>query len=991
MSISYSTCARTLVIFGLSILTGYLAIAQSASITLRGRVTDPSNASIPNATVTLRRGQEVMKQTKTNELGQYSFTGLTSGKYTINVEMTGFSPFQIEDLEIDRDFTLDVPMTVALAAQEITVAEEQGKVSVDPNSNVGSLIIKGADLEALSDDPDQLQQDLQALAGPSVGPNGGQIFIDGFTGGRLPPKSSIREVRINQNPFSAEYDRLGFGRIEIFTKPGSDRFRGQILSMFSDNALNARNPFVSERPDYQSRLFVGSLAGPMTRKSSFSFDVEHRGVDENAIINARVLDSNLQPSALQEAVSTPQRRLNIVPRFDLQLNEKNTLVARYAYSGVTNESQGIGNFSLPSQAYDTRDREHTLQLTETAVLSSNAINETRVQFMRSAVNSYGDNSVAALQVLEAFTGGGAQVGRAENRSDRWEITNITSITAGTHTRKFGGRLRVVSLSDLSPQNFGGTFTFSGGTAPLLDASNQIVYGEDGLPVMTQIDSLERYRRTALFLAQGLTGAQIRALGGGASQFSIAGGNPLAKVNQTDVGLFFLDDWRIKPNFTLSYGIRYETQTNISDYTNFSPRLSIAWGIDGGRNRQTKTVLRAGFGIFYDRISESLTLQALRFNGETQQQYIVTNPDFYPNIPSLAELSSNLVPQALRRVDSSIRAPYIAQTAVGIDRQLPRNTSISVTYTFSRGLRMLRTRNINAPLADGTLPFGDVGNIYLYESSGQMRQQQLITNFNTRFSRRVSLFGFYMLNFAKGNTDGVGSFPANSYDLSSEYGSTMFDIRHRAFIGGSLNTFKGVTLNPFITASSGAPFNITTGRDNNGDTIFTDRPAFATDPTAPGVIVTPWGVFNPNPGPGDIIIPRNYGRGPAQFSVNLRISRTWGFGSRGESGPGRDWTPPGMAGGPRGPAGGPPPGAGGGRPGGPGGPPMVFGGDTGRRYNLTLALAVRNLFNRVNLSTPVGNLSSPLFGESTSLSGGFGPMGASAASNRRLDLQLRFSF
>lgn len=957
------------------------AFAQNTT-SLSGQVTDPSTASIPGAVVTVT-GDNVNLQQKTDIQGRYSFTNVAPGKYTVSVSARGFSPFEVQEYDVTGATRLDAELTVAVEAQKVEVAEDPGGVSVDPTANVGAIVIKGEDLDTLSDDPDQLAEELQALAGPGAGPNGGQIFIDGFSGGSIPPKASIREIRINSNPFSAEYDRLGFGRIEILTKPGSDRFRGQIMTMFSDNVLNARNPFVPTRPDFQSRMFSGNIGGRLTKKSSFGLDIEHRAIDENAVINATILDTNLSPLSFRESVLNPVRRTSVIPRFDLALNDKNTLAVRYNFSRGTQDNEGIGNFSLPTRAYDMRDTDHTLQITETAVLSARAINETRLQYTRSRTRLFGDNTIPTVNVLDAFTGGGAQIGQSYSDTDRWELHNNTTLTAGTHTWKFGARVRTASLTDSSPQNFGGTFTFAGTLAPQLDENLQPVEG-----ALVRISSLEQYRRTQLLLAQGISGAQLRALGGGASQFTIAGGNPLASVRQTDVGVFLLDDWRVKPNFTFSYGVRYERQTNISDPTNFSPRVSFAWGVDGGANRATKTVLRGGFGIFYDRVGENLTLQSLRFNGINQEQYVVPNPGFYPVVPSLDLLAANRNALTVREIDPNIRAPYIAQGAIGIDRQLPANTSVSVNYTFSRGVHMLRTRNVNAPLADGTRPYGaEAGNIYQYESTGLMRQNQLTVNANTRFHPRFSLFGFYSLNYARGNTDGVGTFPANNYDLSTEWGPTMFDVRHRMFLGGSVTAPWRVSFNPFIVASSGQPFNITTGSDLNGDTMFNDRPSLAST----GGILTPWGRFNPNPLPGEEIIPRNYARGPAQFSVNLRMSRTWGFGNRAESEP-REPFGGATGGGDRGPmmmrgGGGGGPRGGSGR--GPGG--MFGGGETGKRFNLTLSVSARNLLNNVNLSTPVGNLSSPLFGQSLSLAGGFGPGSGSAASNRRLDLQLRLTF
>jgi hypothetical protein len=953
--------------------------------TIKGRVTDPSDAIVPGAVVTLRKaGSRDLRQT-TNEEGVYEFKNMQAGAYTIRIQKPGFALYAADGIAISGASSFDVRLSLATDAQTLKVEDEQNAVTTDAQQNAGALVLREAELKSLSDDPDQLAQELQALAGPGAGPNGGQIFIDGFTGGRLPPKSSIREIRINQNPYSAEFDRIGFGRIEILTKPGTDKFRGDAFFNFSDETFNSRNPFSANKAPYQSRLFGGRISGPINKKSSFGLDVEGRNVDENAVINATILDSALQPFRIQEGVVTPQARYNIGGRVDYALNEKNTLVARYNFSPITNDNQGVGQFTLPSRSFSTKDTDHTVQLTETAILSASMINETRFQYNHSNTRQNGDNSIPALEVLEAFSGGGVQVGQASQVTKRAEIQNITTIIKGRHSIKWGGRVRTGSNTDTSPNNFGGTFTFAGG----------IVNGE-------QITSLERYRRTLLYQQQGLSAAQVRALGGGATQFTINGGNPLASVRQTDLGLFLTDDWRIKPNLTFSAGLRWEDQTNISNHNNFAPRIGLTWGVDGGANKAAKSVLRVGTGIFYDRLGENLTLQAQRFNGTNQVNYIVQNPDFYPNIPSLTSLSQFQTQQTIRSLFGDIRTPYQIQTSIGIDRQLPKSTTVAVNYVFSRGVHTLRTRNINAPV-NGVFPYGPVGNLFQFESTGFSRQNQLITNFNTRFSRRVSLFGVYLLGRAMSDADGTGSFPADNYDLRNEYSYSAFDVRHRFIMGGSTTAKWGVSFNPFVIASTGAPFNITTGRDNNLDTQFNDRPAFANAATGPGVISTAWGNFLTTPGPNDVIIPRNLGRGPGSFTINLRASKTFGFGKSGESGLNDGGMPPGMGGGGRGGpgGGGPPPGMGGGR--GPGGPGGMFGGaSTGKRYNMTVSVQARNLLNYVNPAQPGGNLSSPLFGVSTQLGGGFGPRpggggggpgggGGGAAANRLIELQLRFSF
>jgi hypothetical protein len=1002
MKIISSQCVRRMVL-AMSLAT--LGFAQTFSIT--GRVTDPQAAAIPGADIVLR-GMGGEQRVQSGEEGLYRFSNLRAGKYTLRSTFKGFAKFELP-VEVKGNLTLDIPMVVELEKQEVDVTdEERGKVGTDPTQNAGSLVLKGQDLDTLSDDPDQLASDLQALAGPAAGPNGGQIFIDGFSGGQLPPKSAIREIRINSNPYSAEFDRQGFGRIEILTKPGADRFRGQAMFNFNDSIFNSRNPFLATRAPFTSRMYGFNFGGPLSKKASFSIDADRREIDDNAVINATILDSAFKPQTFQQAILTPQRRFHITPRIDYALGTNHTLVGRYSFSNLSDANQGIGQFSLGSRAYNMTDRDHTVQLTETSILGPNLVNETRFQFNRSSITNTGDNTVPTIQVLDSFTGGGAQIGNAYNTSSGFELNNISTRTHKQHTFKFGGRLRYSNLSDYSPNNFGGTFVFTGGVAPMLDDTNNPIAGSNSI-----LTSLERYQRTLILNSLGFSPAEVRLRGGGASQFTINGGNPLADVKQTDVGVFFLDDWRLKPSLTLSAGLRYEAQTNISNYSNFAPRVSIAWAIGAKGRQAAKTVLRAGFGVFYDRFQNNLTLQAQRFNGTTQQSYIVMNPNFYPTIPSLDSISQNVVSQTVRQVASDLHSPYLAQTSIGIDRQLPKNISMNVNYVNTRGVHNLRTRNINAPLADGSRPYGNVGNIFEYESTGVMRQNQLMIGLNARPNRRISLFGNFMIQDAKSDTDGVGSLPAYTYDLASEYGASSFNIKRRFMLGGSTTLFRGVTANPFILYSSGRPFNIVTGRDTNGDTVFNERPAFAVA-TTPGAIKTDdYGYLNPTPGPNDTIIPRNYGVGPSQFSVNMRLSRTWGFGKRGESGMGPGAMPPGMdgGGGPRGGGGGGPRGGGGGMGpmgggmgpmgggggmrGGGGGRGGFGGGGSEKRYNITLSISARNLFNTVNLASPVGNLSSPYFGKSTATAGGFGggPGGGdgSGAGNRRIDFQLRFSF
>ena len=958
-----------------ALLVSSVLFAQSSEISLRGQVKDPSGAVVPAVMVTAVAADGTKFEAQTNENGLYEFRNLAPGTYAVRIQVKGFADFERPGVVIARGQpqVVDAQLVVFLERQEVTVKGAGAEVSVSPTSTVGALVMKGDDLKALSDNPDDLQDELLALAGPAAGPNGGQIYIDGFTEGRLPPKESIREIRVNQSPFAAEYDRLGFGRIEIFTKPGTDKFHGQTFFEFGDSVFNSRNPFASTKPPYQSRQFGGNVGGPLSKKASFFVDAERRDVGEVSVVNAVTLDSAFNETPFSQAVLNPTWRTTVSPRIDYQLTPKNTLTARYSYARQGSDNNGIGQFSLLSQAYDTRNTQQTFQATETAMLGTRAVNETRFQYVRQRTDQTGDNSQPTISVLAAFTGGGNSMGLSVTNHDHYEVQNMTSVTFGKHFVKFGMRLRDLNLWDSSQQSYNGAFTFSGGQCA---AS---VCGTDTLTT-----SLDAYRLTLQGIADGLTPAEIRAQGGGASQFSLTAGNPIATLNQYDVGLFLQDDWRVRPNFSLSSGLRYETQNDISDHHDFAPRLGFAWGLGRGKTGQPKTVLRAGTGVFYDRFGSDLTLQALRLNGITQQQFLVPNPDFYPTIPALADLESNAAPQNLRRVAQNLQAPYTIQSAAGIERQLPKNITLAVTYTNSHGVHILRSRNINAPLdpASAVRPFGGTENIYQYESSGLFNQNQLIANFSARVSQKYSLFGFYMLNQARSNTDGAGNFPANPYNLAPDYGRAAFDVRQRFFMGGMIGLPLGFRFSPFMQISSGPPFNVVLGRDLNGDSLFNDRPAYATDLTRPSVVSTPYGVFDTLPMPDATLIPRNLGNGPGRFNLNMHVTKIFSFG-RGESrassdsgggfrGGGRHG-PPGGGLGPRGLSGG-------------GGPPSgMFHPVGNKRYTIEFTLDVHNIFNNVNLAPPIGNLSSPLFGRSNSLGGG------GSTANRRIELETRFTF
>lgn len=1060
---------RCTVSLSLALLIPAALMAQNNG-SLRGQVTDPSGAAIPNASVTLTGPNNAVKVGQTDSSGNYAIAGLAPGQYTVRVMAPGFTLFEKNGLDLasGRVSNLDIPLSVQVEKQEVTVADTQ-QISIDPDKNAGALVLKGEDLDILPDDPDDLQADLLALAGPAAGPNGGQIFVDGFSNGQLPPKDSIREIRINSNPFSAEFDTSGYGRVEIFTKAGTDKFHGMVQMNYGDSIWNARNPFSANKPYYNTQNLNANLSGSVFKKVSLFMDFERRANKNSSLINGQLISpTDLVAQAYGVSVIQPNQLYRVSPRISYAITPSFTLDSRYNYNNVSSSNNGLGGTNIPNtpffngvnttSAYQTQQNNQNVALTGTWVITPAAINESRFQFQHNYNTNTGDNPVVNISVGDAFTSG-SNYPLTYTHNNNIEYQNYTSITHKTHFLKFGIRIRDAFQGSYTTNNFTGQFSWS---------------------------SLAAYTNFLEGIAAGQTLGQVFAAGYEPFQYTQAAqlnGTPLLNVSQFDAGLFIQDDWKILPNVTLSPGLRYEIQNNVGDYTDFAPRIGLAWGIGPaqGRLKTPNTVLRAGYGWFYTRVPLGDTLNAERFNGMNQLSYTVNNPQFL-SVPALEQIGYSsataqslcsaspgacaptagtgtiaqqyLTPYATASTidikDSNLRAPVQMQTALGVDRSLPKNMTISVNYINTRGLHQFQSVNINTPLpgtyipaslsnpfAQGNYPYGpNAGVLNLYESGGVFEQNQLIVNMRVPLGSKFSLQGYY----AYGHANASSGNPSNPYNFAMDYGRAPYDIRNRVQIEGTVTLPWKLRLNPNIAYQSAPPFNIVEGIDQYGTTnTGTARPAFApagfntatclpTTTTAGGASLsgeiadqgyacaaTAYGNLIINapispatglptlPGYGTLkVIPINYGNAFGQFFVNMRVSRTWGFGERvtgnnnqrnqqqGQNQPGFGrgaGGPGGGGGGGRGGGGGFGGGGGGGRGGGGGG--FGGGGDSsGQKFTLTAGLVVRNLFNTVNDSAPQGDLLSNRFDTPLNIvaNGGNG-----VSANRRLELNLRFSF
>jgi hypothetical protein len=985
--------------------------APATTGTLRGHITDPTGALIPGAKVTVANSAGVpITSAAADSSGAYSVNGLAPGNYILSANFEGFAPFSSPAIPLaaGQSKRVDIAMAIEVAQQSVTVTDDTPQVNIDASGNSNAIVLKGKDLDALSDDPDELSSELTALAGPSAGPNGGQIYIDGFTGGQLPPKSAIREIRINQNPFSAEYDKLGYGRIEILTKPGTDKLHGQFLMQGNDDVFNTANPFTTVIPAYHSLQYSGNMNGALSKWASFFISVDQRDNQNDSIytlLQAPVAGPAPYPyavGALSGGLFSPSTRTNIAPRIDLQLGQKNTLTARYQF--YRNSTSGnITSTSLPSQSTTQVSTESTVQLSDSLIVNEHVVNETRFQYLRDYSSTSPASTAPQVGIPQTITAGGATVQTSNDHTNHLELQNLTTMSVGAHAIKFGTRLRDNVDASTSDDDFNGSFTF-GSAADYVGALN--LQAGVACPANPSTTSP---------VVCGSTNAPIK--------LNYASGATGARANVFDAAVFFQDDWKFNNYLTLSGGVRWESQNHIADHDDWAPRVSFAYALDGHKDKkQAKTVVRGGFGIFYDRFQIADLLSAERYNGgpNSQKQTTINDPTCF-NSTSLAAINlatcgaATSSTSTIDAVAPGFHAPYTEQGGASLERQLTKTTTLTATYLHSFGVHTLVTRDSNAYLPGvipATRPDPNLGIVDEFYPEAVFKQNQMIVNVNARFTPNFSIVGFYNLTAA--NSDGgSGNAVSNSYNLSQDYGRASFASRNMVFMMANYQAKWGIRFSPFLIATSGKPYNITTTNDLTGDNFFNNRPSlaassFCTTPN-PGYAQTQFGCLDTDPaGPGQTYtpIPINEGNGPAAVALNLRVSRAFGIGPKLAAGGDNNGPPPGGGPGGGGPGGGRGGGGGGGGGFGPGGfgggggPRGMGGPGTGHKYSLTFSAQALNLFNDIDYGTPVGSViptldpttglfgPGPQFGKSTSLAGGIFSSGSAA---RRIFFNATFSF
>jgi hypothetical protein len=869
---------KFLAVVTLALVMGFPpAFAQSkkaVDASLRVTVVDPNGAAIPKAQVSVGKQEKALV---TNDRGEVNFTNLAQGKYQIQVSAEGFSPRVIKDVNVRAiASSVEVKLAIAAVQEEVVVGQDKREASTDPRGNAFATVLTEEQIAQLPDDPEEFEQALRNLAGP-----GASFRVNGFRGGKLPPKSQIREIRFRTNAYAAENHESSFISVDIFTKPGIDNWHGGYNFGFRDESLNARNAFAPSRAAEQNRRFGFELGGPLWQKHTSMF-LSADGVNS---YESKTILAALPDSLFNDTIRTPWRTLNLNARVEHLLTPTHTSRIEYQRNATRRDNNGVGNFDFPERGYTTDSAEHVFRFADSGLIGKKFFNEIRFQTRWQALDIGSLSSATTIQVMGAFNRGGAQIA-SSRRARELELADNLDLPFKKHAVRMGFQFEASHYDANEIRNQNGSFIFS---------------------------SLQAFR-------EGRPTTFTRRSGAGSVDF-----------DQIQFGWFAQDDWRILKSLTLSFGARHELQSNLNDRNNVMPRVGFAWS----PFKKGNTTIRGGGGIFYDWFASETYEQALRVNGQQQRDLIVSNPGFPDPFAGGTAIS---LPASRIQIDPNLRMPYVAQMSFGVEQTLPRNMRIMSQYFYRRGIHQLRGRNVNAPI-DGVFPDPTSGVITQIESSANSFNHTWFVNFNWAQIGKFMIGANYVLSKTVDEVDSPTGLPANNFNLRGERGPSLQDTRHRFNILTNFKLTKSLGLSTIFNASSARPYNITTGADNNRDTVVNDRPA----------------------GVG-----RNSARGAGQWDMSSRLS--WGF-SFGKAPDAQ----------------------------GPGGPRVRIirgGGDSGemlgaigsmpgaesKRFRMEFFLQATNLLNHANLIGFSGVQTSPFFGQAIA-----------AAPGRRIETGTRFSF
>ncbi len=823
---------------------------------LNGTVLDPSGAAVVGAEIHLQASTP--QDTTTNSHGSFILHCVRNGPYQITVEANGFAQSQVSGSGFAN---IAVHLRIADVHTDVEVGENSG-VSVDTDHGAGTHTLTAQDLQGMADDPDDFKRQLQVLAASSGGAPGQAIItVDGFqNSSALPPKSSIASIRVNPDMFSSEYDRPPYqgGRVEIFTKPGRDSMHGALFFTDSESGLNATDPFAVSATPASKRRYGFEFGGPIRKqKSDFFLALERRDINEFNVVNAVVLNSEGEQTPLSENVPAPQRLWIGSARTDWQLSAKNMLALTYSANINNSDNVGSGGLVLEEAGYGNTVSEQDLRLTDIFTLSPTLLHETHIGFTWKNTTDVPLSTAPSLQVAGAFIGGGATAGYLQDRERDLEVDDDLLWTRHKHSVKIGVASLGIFVHDVDPDTFNGAFVFGGGLAPALGNGTQ----------QTAISGLEQYRRTLLSLPGGVP-----------TTYNVTQGTALVPFTQWRVAGYAQDQWTVRPNLSLSLGLRYALQTSPGSFGNLVPRVGIAWSPD----RKQRWVIHARGGLFSSAVTPDVTTEAYRLNGVRQTQTLLYSPSF---TEPLEPTPSTIAVATTRQFAPGLGQTWSFQSQLGVEHELPQHWHAQANMFDAQAWGTLRSRNINAPLVNETTPnpllaprpIAPGKNIFQFEQSGHLHGQVVFLGVDQHSYKRFAIFVGYLYFNLKTDADTATMFPQSSYSDQGETARASWESSQRLFAIGQLNLPAKLSLTSQFDTSSGNPYNVITGIDNNGDGVFNDRPSLTAQPGT-GTYQTPFGLLNTTVVNGSL--GRNVGTMPALIHLDSNLSRTFELHSHG---------------------------------------------------------------------------------------------------------------
>ena len=739
------------------------APADQAQVTVT--VLDQTGAVLITASVTLVDPAGTPVARTVNERGQATFEGLTTGTYQLKADAEAFASY-------------DAPLKVKKGSNQVTLKlplaglNEQVVVTTQDSDTRGNGFVtqlSEQEIAELPDDPDELQQVLEQMAGP-----GATFRVNGFAGGRLPPKSQIRQIRFRMNSFDAEYHEGGGFGIDIITKPGMDGWKGMTNFGFRDESLNARNAFAPTLGAEQHRRFGFNADGPIVKgKTSMAISVDGNDSYDSETINALTPDGRIE-----DTVRNPEQRMFGSVRVDHSLSKNQQMLVEFQRNNDDRDNLGVGDFDLPERAYSRETTSNALRIGLNGLIAPKVAHELRVRYESGTTTTSSFSSAPAVIVLDNFSSGGAGQ-NGNRRSKTFEVAdNIDWSVGKKHAFRAGLLAQQYWYNSSDLTNFNGTFTFGG-----------LQQYEIGLP----------------------------------TTFTQRTGSAALQYTFFEFGWFVQDTWTLSKKLSMSLGLRQEMQSHLDDKNNLMPRLGATW-------TPGKFTVRGGYGVFYDWYESNYYEQVLRVNGVTQQETVIRFPG-YPD-PTGGQIADPLPPSRIVEA-ARLRMPYVHQASLGIERTFIETLRVQVTYMMQRGRDQFRSVNINAPI-DGVRPDDTLGNVTELRSTGTATVDRLMLNVNYAIpQKRFFMGGNYQFGHVKNFTDNPFTLPADNYDLDAEWGPSMRDVRHRFFAMVNFGLPKNSRMAIFTQGSSAAPYNLITGFDVNGDTLISDRPLGVTRNIARG--------------------------------------------------------------------------------------------------------------------------------------------------------------